>query len=82
MKKNSINSCRIFLTRDIRDFPFPDHRVVLERKELVVCEEMFGPMVSSESRWVSEALPDGRMVSRLMANSAPFLSREELKAIL
>ncbi len=57
-------------------------RAVLKRKGTVVCEVMLDPNVPSEPRLTSEALPDGRMVSKPMEDLAPFLPREELKSIL
>ena len=43
-----------------------------------VCEVMLDPTVPSAPRLASEALPDGRMVSKPMEDLAPFLPREEL----
>lgn len=51
---------------------------VLERPGAVICEVMVDPAVPSAPRLASEALPDGRMVSRPMEDLFPFLSREEL----
>ena len=48
----------------------------------VVCEVMLDPTVPSAPRLASEALPDGRMVSKPIEDLAPFLSREELAEIL
>ncbi|WP_294502342.1 thiamine pyrophosphate-binding protein [uncultured Victivallis sp.] len=53
-------------------------RAVLERPGAVICEVMTDPSVPSAPRLASEALPDGRMVSKPMEDLAPFLSREEL----
>ena len=44
----------------------------------VVCEVMIDPDVPSAPRLASQALPDGRMVSRPMEELAPFLPPEEL----
>ena len=44
----------------------------------VICEVMLDPTIPSAPRLASEALPDGRMVSKPMEDLAPFLSREEL----
>ncbi len=57
-------------------------REVLERPGTVICEVMTDPNVPSAPRLASEALPDGRMVSKPMEDLFPFLSREELEANL
>ena len=44
----------------------------------VICEVMLDSAIPSAPRLASEALPDGRMVSKPMEDLAPFLSREEL----
>lgn len=48
----------------------------------VICEVMQDPTIPSAPRLASQALPDGRMVSKPMEDLAPFLSREELAEIL
>lgn len=48
----------------------------------VICEVMLDPMIPSAPRLASQALPDGRMVSKPMEDLTPFLSPEELADIL
>ncbi len=51
---------------------------IFSRPGTTVCEVMLDPNVISVPHLASEALPDGRMVSKPMEDLAPFLSREEL----
>lgn len=48
----------------------------------VICEVMLDPAIPSAPRLASQALPDGRMVSKPMEDLAPFLPPEELAEIL
>lgn len=48
----------------------------------VICEVMLDPTIPSAPRLASQALPDGRMVSKPMEDLAPFLPPEELAEIL
>ncbi|NLZ62807.1 MAG: thiamine pyrophosphate-binding protein [Lentisphaerae bacterium] len=51
---------------------------ILNQPGTTVCEVMLDPNVVSAPHLASEALPDGRMVSKPMEDLAPFLSRAEL----
>jgi len=51
---------------------------VLDSEGTVVCEVMIDPEMPTAPRMSSQALPDGRMVSKPMEDLWPFLDREEL----
>lgn len=51
---------------------------VLGREGTVICEVMIDPEVPTAPKMSSQALPDGRMVSKPMEDLWPFLNREEL----
>ncbi len=50
---------------------------VLEQTGTVICEIMLDPEVPTAPKMSSQALPDGRMVSKPMEDLWPFLDRDE-----
>ncbi len=52
---------------------------VLSHKGTIICEVMVDPEVLIAPKMSSQALPDGRMVSKPMEDLWPFLDREELQ---
>ena len=50
---------------------------VLNQEGTVICDVMLDPDVPTAPKMSSQALPDGRMVSKPMENLWPFLDREE-----